>query len=145
MTVEDRDLGYADVVKALRGLGGARGVLVGYPASTSDDEILVIAASNEFGTADGRIPERSTLRAEVDENRSTYAAELTAAVDAALGGADIDAELSAVGERAVGRVQTRMTRLSNPPNAPSTIAKKGTDNPLIYTGDLRRRLSYELE
>lgn len=49
----------------------------------------------------------------------------------------VDDLLEGVGLVAAGKVQEYMTELKTPPNAKSTIRKKGSDNPLIDTGALR--------
>lgn len=49
----------------------------------------------------------------------------------------VDDLLEGVGLVAAGKVQEFMTELKTPPNAASTISKKGSDNPLIDTGALR--------
>lgn len=52
--------------------------------------------------------------------------------------------LNKVGVVAVGKVQKYMTDLRTPPNAPSTIKKKGSSNPLIDSGALRQSVTYKL-
>ena len=52
-------------------------------------------------------------------------------------GDNLDMVLERVGIVAVGKVQQYMTDLKTPPNAPSTIAKKGSSNPLISSGAMR--------
>lgn len=52
--------------------------------------------------------------------------------------------LEQVGAIAAGATQQYMTDLKDPPNAKSTIAKKGSDNPLIDTGALRASVTYKV-
>jgi len=52
-------------------------------------------------------------------------------------GADMDHVIEGVGIVAAGATQQFMTDLKTPPNAPYTIKKKGSDNPLIDTGAMR--------
>jgi hypothetical protein len=52
--------------------------------------------------------------------------------------------LNKVGVKAVAFVQKYMTDLRDPPNAPSTIAKKGSSNPLIDSGAMRQSVTYKL-
>lgn len=145
MTIKDLDLGYRQLIKDLANLETEIAVYVGYPANEVDADIIVRASANEFGTEDGRIPERSFLRSEVDENRKEYADLMTSAAASAARGGNIRRELSIVGEIAVGNIQTRMTNLSDPPNKPSTVAEKGTDNPLIDSSIMRNSLTYEVK
>lgn len=146
--VVDRDLGYRKVVKNLKAMGrkGGVSVLVGVRGKEGAEQVL-IAAVNEFGSSDGRIPERSYLRSTVDENRDRYLKALEAASRAgeAQGPGTLTRELGKVAQVAVGDIQRKIRDLDTPPNAPSTIRKKGTDNPLIDTGRLRQSIDWEIE
>lgn len=151
MTVEDRDLGYRDFVLGIGRVNGA-GVLVGVRASKgvevteSGASLVTIAAVNEFGSADGRVPERSYLRSTVDENATRYTAELARVIRATLDRpAALRRGLERVGHVAVSDVQRKITDLRDPPNAPRTVARKGSDNPLIDTGRLRASIDFEVE
>ena len=109
-------------------------------------ELIRYAAVNEFGSADGHIPERSYLRSTVDRNGAKYAQLLTEAVEHAV---DLSPnaqyeKLAQLGAIAAGDVQLTITELRSPPNAPSTIRAKGSDNPLIDTGRLRQSIDYEV-
>ncbi len=59
-------------------------------------------------------------------------------------GASPDDTLDAVGSIAAGAVQQYITDLKEPPNAPLTIAKKGSSNPLIDTGSMRAAVTYKI-
>lgn len=50
--------------------------------------------------------------------------------------------LDKIGVIAQGAVRIFMTELQDPPNAKSTIRKKGSSNPLIDTGALRQSVTY---
>ncbi len=145
--VVDRDLGYRAVVRGLKDLKKKSG-MAAYVGVHGDEgsEIVIIAASNEFGTADGHIPERSYLRSTVDEHVKEIADILQKAViDAIDGKRSIEDSLALLGEEAVGWVKMKIRLLDTPPNAPSTIAAKGSDNPLIATGqNLRARIRSEV-
>lgn len=56
----------------------------------------------------------------------------------------LDMALNKVGLVAVGFVQKYMTDLRSPPNAASTIKKKGSSNPLIDSGALRQSVTYKI-
>jgi hypothetical protein len=60
---------------------------------------------------------------------------------------DYDAEraLGLLGEQISGELVQQITDFSDPPNAPSTIAKKGLDQPLIDTGEMRNSIGFEVE
>lgn len=155
LTVTDQDTGYRDLMKRL---GGAQSVsvLVGVRSSggteleVSDEGIVSerpdladIARWNEFGTA--HIPERSFLRATIDLNRAKYLRMLQDAVGAMIDGMPPLMAYGRIGMVAVGDVQRRIVQRIPPPNAPSTIAKKGSDVPLIDTGRLRQSVDYTVE
>lgn len=52
--------------------------------------------------------------------------------------------LEAVGAVAVGEVKQYMTDLKTPPNAASTVRKKGSNNPLIDQGHLRASVTHSV-
>lgn len=60
-------------------------------------------------------------------------------------GKDMDAILETVGLVAAGAVRVYMTELKTPPNAPSTIRKKGSANPLIDTGAMRQSVTHQVQ
>jgi hypothetical protein len=117
----------------------------------------MVAAANEFGT--GRVPERSYLRSTADARRDEYAAELTRIAGRATGmGAGarrmlirlgvrtiLRRDLQRLGAQMVDDVQRTITDLRDPANAPSTVAQKGFDNPLIETERLRASIDFEVE
>lgn len=55
---------------------------------------------------------------------------------------DLQDALKTIGVFAQGAVRSYMTDLQDPPNAPSTIKKKGSSNPLIDTGELRSSITW---
>lgn len=59
-------------------------------------------------------------------------------------GLPTDQIMEQVGAIAAGATQQYMTDLREPPNAKSTIAKKGSDNPLIDSGSLRASVTYKV-
>lgn len=135
--VTDKDRGYRLQVKRLLGLGNL-GVSVGvHPdAGTYDDgtPVAEAAALNEFGSEGGLIPERSFLRSTLDENQSRYARALEKAVDRSLDGVPLNVALLPLGQQVVSDVQRKIESGVGPPNAPSTIAKKGHGDTLQDTG-----------
>ena len=80
------------------------------------------------------IPARPWLNPGVAAGNLEY---LNIIEDGILEGLNPDTILERVGVVAVGQVQKYMTELRTPPNAPSTIKKKGSNNPLIDSGSLR--------
>lgn len=146
MTVIDRDLGYDEMRELLTRLAGVKSmtVLVGVRAHHGK-KLARIAAINEFGAPNKRIPERSFLRATVDQNQARYIGLIEKTVDRLLDGETPDRSLGLIGMVVVGDVQRRIRGRINPPNAPYTIAKKKSDVPLIDTGRLRQSIDYVVE
>lgn len=140
--IDDRDQGLADFIAEADDDTDA--VDIGVLAD--EDEILVIyAASNEFGTRDGHIPERSFIRAAVDEGN----AAINDVADR-LWGQVTDGRLTKklalakMGELIQRMIQRKITTLRHPINAPATVAKKKSSNPLIDTGRMRASIRWIL-
>tara|TARA_R110000824_G_scaffold30668_7_gene100628 strand:+ start:4136 stop:4621 length:486 start_codon:yes stop_codon:yes gene_type:complete len=151
--VVDTDKGYKRIREniaklAKASIGDGPGVFVGVRAD-KDGDLLTIAAVNEFGSSDGHVPERSYLRSTIDKNRQDYITQIVKILDAAYTGrtgslSTLHRGLSRLGAKAAGDVQKTMTALSSPANAPSTVERKGADNPLIDTGRLRQSIDFEV-
>lgn len=149
--VQDRDLGYRRVIASLADLSGA-GVLVGIPEREGAEltpegaTVAEYATYNEYGTANGHVPERSFLRSTVDEKRRQYVGAFAKAIGRVLDGRSaVRHELGLIGARAAGDVRHKIRTLREPPNAASTIRQKGSANPLIDTGTLRQAITHVLE
>lgn len=144
--VTERDMGWnrisAEIRKA-RGAGVKVGVLADSEPSEDGTDMLVIAAANEFGTDD--IPARPFIRGGFDQHSRDLSRLKARLWDQVLAGRlTVDRALGLLGETHQGQVQAYMTALDTPPNAPSTIARKrGSTNPLINFGDLRRSIRWE--
>ena len=121
------------------------------PGESDASEILVIGATQEFGTNSAgknhniTIPERSYMRSSFDENR----VKLNRVVDKAyssilLQRATVGQALGRLGLFAASKVKKKIRDLRTPPNKPSTIAKKGSMNPLIDTGQLVQSITHEV-
>lgn len=148
-TVVDKDMGWKATLRAIRETNG-QAVKVGIlgNAAPADDgtDMILIAAANEFGTGDGRIPPRPFIRGAFEaniESINNFKAKLWGKIlDGTM--TPVNA-LSLLGRFHQGQVQRYMTELRQPPNADSTIERKGSDNPLIDTGRLRNSVTWTLE
>lgn len=94
-----------------------------------------IGAYNQFGTSD--IPARPFLDIGVMSGVDEYDQALNEREHE-----DLEDALKTIGVFAQGAVRSYMTDLQSPPNAPSTIKKKGSSNPLIDTGELRSSITW---
>ena len=70
---------------------------------------------------------------------------LTTIRDGLEDGLTLDQVNERVGVVAAGEVKKYMTELSSPPNAASTIRKKGSSNPLIDSGQMRSSVNYKVD
>lgn len=86
-----------------------------------------------------RIPARPWLDTGVASVTPDIVDTITDGIEDGLG---MDQILNRVGVVTVAGVQNYMDELDTPANAPSTVAKKGDDNPLIDTGELKQSVTY---
>ena len=105
------------------------------------EAVTNVAAQNEFG--DGGIPERPFLRPGSRDAMDDVKRHIKQTVDpkrAAL----TDTEAAQCGEIIKGTIQDTIRKVNAPPNAPATIARKGSSNPLIDTGFMRQSVTYKV-
>lgn len=145
--VKDVDKGYKALLDRAKMHGVIKvGILAAEGDKAYDDGVTVlqVAIWNEFGTE--HIPERSFLRAWFDENEAKCREAVKRMAEAVIAGKyQPDQALQLLAQRFVGEIQKRMAQGIPPPNAPSTIARKGSSKPLINTGQLRSSISYSVE
>ncbi len=146
----EHDTGYLDLLKQIKEEWGDKGgsVVVGLPAGESGTSaphqkslapLLKVAMWNEYGTENA--PARPWLGPGSEiawENVSRLAAEYGKT------GGDFKAFLEAAGQEAANIVKDYVVDLDTPANAPSTIKKKGSDNPLIDTGQMVNSITHQV-
>jgi hypothetical protein len=122
---------------------------VGFPASevggikTEDGiPLIAIAVWNEYGT--DWIPQRPFLRGTMIIHKHAYRRALRTIAKKGIAGENIVKLLNQLAVVAVGDVKEAILDLQTPPNAPSTIARKDSENPLIDTGLMMQSVTYEL-
>lgn len=135
--------GFESMLKAIRALG-AEAVDVGI-FETSGEEVVLRAVVNNEGTEDGRIPQREFARSGFDQ----YKAELVSTAERASAAATkgkipAGQALNLIGLKGQAIMRRRINELNQPPNAASTIARKGSSNPLIDTGEMLREVDYRI-
>jgi len=153
--VRDTDKGWKQIKKELAKYRNAY-VKVGLPTKTGEKEhdggkdgemsgvtVAAVGWFNEFGTK--TIPERSFIRSTHDENIPEIVAMkkrlLAQLYEKKMG---VLKALRVLGTYMKKEIQAKITSLDTPPNAPSTIARKGSSNPLIATGQMRQSVDYEV-
>lgn len=147
-------IGKQQVEQALKALAkkleGATRVLVGVPEGAGAYEdgltIATIAAVNNFGTADGKIPVRPFLEPAIIKGAPQYQRLAEVMIPKVLSGEmTMQTLLEQMGNLAEGHVKQEITDLDTPPNAQSTIDRKGSSSPLIDTGALRQSIRYVID
>lgn len=122
-------------------------VLVGVPRNSGSYEdgpnIATIAAVNNFGSADGRIPARPFLAPAIEKGAPEYRRLAELMLPRVMSGQmEMQTLLAQMGELAQGHVQAEIDSGEFAPNAESTIRRKDSDRPLIDTGALRQSIRY---
>jgi len=109
-------------------------------------DLVIQAASNEFGTEDGHIPERSFLRSTVIEKREIITKfvgkEFINYIKAVT---SLDRALNRIGLKVTSLVKSKIKKGPFTPNAPATIKRKKSTRPLIDTGRMLNSITHELD
>lgn len=103
-----------------------------------DFRLVDIASIQEYGSKDGSIPPRPWMRTAYDKHHRKWIGMMDRAVSAKIKGRTGEAELRLLGVVMVGDLQESLLDGPWVPNAPSTIAAKGSDQPLFDTGQLNQ-------
>jgi hypothetical protein len=146
----DKDLGYAALFRRAREIESSTVTvgIIGDAANESDGDLTVAeyGAVNEFGTDDGHIPARPFLRPTFDAERERLMQVGQKLIGAVIDGKmTTDQALGILGADLASKVKARITSHVPPPNAPSTVARKGSDKTLIDTGRLLNAISWSVE
>lgn len=147
------DRGLKQIIKNIIRMGRGRGpsVTVGIqgtdagPSRGPEFNNASLAALHEFGSRDGKIPQRSFMRGTIDRERRSINKQIARAARNVAATGDFKKELGLVGER----VRSDMIRTINntiglKENAPVTIAAKGSSVPLIDTGVLKNSITWKV-
>lgn len=148
------DAEWRRVVRTVTSMG-KQTVKVGVVGSESQNEVegegitlARLAGVHEFGAAIQMpwgvlvIPERSFIRASIAE-QGNYADVIAKLIASVVDGKRTEEQaLNLLGARASSDMQKRIARGIPPPNAETTIARKGSDKPLIDTGQLRQSITW---
>jgi hypothetical protein len=150
--MSDVDRGLAALAQRLAGKARVRvGVLSDEPKASGDGNdsamtLLDVAARNEFGAPAAGVPQRSFIRATVDQEQARIRAmQSSQATRIISGDTTPEIALEQIGAVVQGSIQARIARGIDPPNAPSTVARKGSSKPLVDTGQLRSSITYVVE
>lgn len=102
-----------------------------------------VAAMNEFGIG---VPERSFIRATINENRERYnELNKSASKKITKGQLDTLVYLENLGQKVADDMKNFAVNLSSPANAESTIKQKKSSNPLIDTTQMVNSITYVVQ
>jgi hypothetical protein len=111
-----------------------------YPAGSENAGLPVaqVAFWNEFGTVNA--PTRPFFRGMIAQNSPEWGEQLGANIK--LAGYNSQRALELQGTVMKDQLVKSIVDTTSPPNAPSTIARKGFDKPLIDTGYMQRSADF---
>lgn len=156
--IRDVDRGYKALKQRVFGKSKAKvaiGILTGDGGHAGDAHegnekgdatatLLEVAIYNEFGGPNGNDPpERSFIRDWFDAAEPRKRRELVALMQGVIKGTRTkDQILELLGLSCVGEIQERIAQGIDPPNAKSTVRRKGSSTPLINRGQLRAGVTF---
>lgn len=149
LTVVDKDLGYkkwvAEMKKVAKNKPHVQLGVFGGDKDGEPSELLIIALTHEFGSEKKGIPSRSWLRGGIDAYEAQWQVlrlNLVRAVDA--GKLTVEQALHILGQQAVADIKTHIRARIPPPLKPATIARKGSDLPLVDSGQFINSITYRV-
>ncbi len=130
--VVDKDLGWNEIIGNLEKADGktTKVGVVGPPGRRklpSGLTVASVAAVHEFGSSDGRIPERSFIRAAVDDNQDAIVDSFIALGEGIydLEPEDLKQALEGIGAQVTGYIQAKIRDGLEPPLKPETVEENG--------------------
>lgn len=159
--VTTTDRGAKDMLRRAHELAGGMRVKVGilddapkdvHPGEKPSSLTLVeIAATHEFGSPEQGIPQRSFIRATIDEHRAKITKlSVVLAKDVLTGKRTAEQALDALGAKVAGWMQKRIADGIPPQLKPETLKRKTVngavgDVPLVDTGQLKSSIAWLVE
>ncbi|MBD5430139.1 hypothetical protein [Lactobacillus sp.] len=91
------------------------------------------------------IPARPFIRTAWIENKGKYASLIKSGIESiCFENGTAEKLLKKLGETAASDIRKASIKLSKPSNAPVTVERKGSNNPLVDTGELQKRVTYKI-
>jgi len=110
---------------------------------SGDITVAGIGFVHEFGTA--TIPERSFIRSTIKgRKKDIISLQKGSLKKISNGSINVKTGLGLIGEFLSAAIKEKIVAINSPPNTPATIAKKGSSNPLIDTGQLKNSITYKV-
>jgi len=101
-----------------------------------------VASTHAVGSYTITIPPRPFFRSMIKAKGATWGADIVEALKAS--GYRVDITLQHMGELIAGQLRQSIRDTNSPPNAPSTIRKKGASKPLVDSGVMLNSVDYEV-
>jgi hypothetical protein len=122
----------------------AVGILQDEPISDGFS-MVDLASVHEYGSKDGRIPQRSFMRSTCDAKRGEHIKLINLLQNKIIDGKlSIKQALGQLGEVVEKDMVQTINRGIRPALKPATIKRKGSSKPLIHTGHLKGFLKHEV-
>lgn len=152
--VIDRDFGWKSIKRQLAVLDNSytkSGIQQGtlHKGDSEDSEItemVTIAAVQEYGSPKKNIPSRPAFRNAFDNNKKKIENFTERTYNQVLNlrwGISARNALFILGEFMTKLQKRSITKIDSPPNAAATIKAKGSSNPLIHHGQLRKNVTHK--
>lgn len=151
-TLREIDRGYNALKKTLKDIRASKahvrvGVFEDANARTDGMTQAKLAAIHEYGAPSVGVPERSFLRSTFDARRDEYIEQLRKLVkDVYVQRISPERALGLVGVQAAADIKKGITTGDGipPPLQAATIARKGSDRPLVDTGRLLNSITWKV-
>lgn len=132
------------IAKMALGPHVAVGILQDEPV-TDNFSMVDLAVVHEFGSKDGRIPERSFMRSTCDAKKKEHVALMAKLQDKYIQGKlSLHQALSQLGEVVSKHMVQTINRGIEPELKEATKARKNSSKPLINTGHLKGSIKHEV-
>jgi len=152
----DNDYGWDRLYASLDGIPGESKVVVGVLRSSAvykpkkgrnkqPVSVAQIAAIHEFGSKDGKIPERSFMRSAMSSNQKAIENLMKKLIVKMTDGLPSKIALGVVGQFLRDKIVAKINSGIPPVNAQSTIERKGSSKTLIDTGQLKSSIDWEIK
>ena len=146
LTVRREGPGAAKILAAIKGLDGLEGKTGWFETAHYPDgtPVAYVATIHEFGT--GHIPARPFMRPAVADHGGEWLQLLADGAKASLaGGPAPEQVLELVTLAAAGNVAEKIQAVTSPPLTPATVGRKGSDKPLVDTGQMFQSATGKVE
>lgn len=148
VTTETKPNLFKRILDSAKGLT-EKGVVAGFPKGRlntphyeNGESIIDVAIKNNYGMG---VPRRDFMTPSSKKWMKFFSESLDIVrrdmLDNKL---DSDKFLKAMGQKGSDIISKEIIALDTPPNAPSTIAKKGSSNPLVDTGAMSRSTTWQI-